>query len=144
MQWREAIENDTKLLAEMNSQLIEDEKHRDPLSLPALQKRMSNWLAGEYTAILFESDELPVAYALYHYQDDFLYLRQFFVMREKRRQGIGRQFVNILVEEVFPPDKRLVVTTLSQNPDAIKFWRAVGFSDYCLSLEILPRTKNTE
>ncbi len=128
----------------MNSQLIEDEKHRDPLSLPALQKRMSNWLSGEYTAILFESDELPVAYALYHYQDDFLYLRQFFVVREKRRQGIGRQAVNILVEEVFPPDKRLVVTNLSQNPNAIKFWRAVGFSDYCLSLEILPRTKNPE
>ena len=144
MQWREATENDTEILAEMNSQLIEDEKHRDPLSLPALQKRMGEWLSGEYTAILFESDELPVAYALYHYQDDFLYLRQFFVIKEKRRQGIGRQAVNILVEEVFPPDKRLVVTALTQNPNAIKFWRTVGFSDYCLSLEILPRIKNTE
>ncbi len=113
MQWREATENDTEILAEMNSQLIEDEKHRDPLSLPALQKRMGEWLSGEYTAILFESDEQAVAYALYHYQDDFLYLRQFFVMREKRRQGIGRQAVNILVEEVFPPDKRLVVTALT-------------------------------
>jgi predicted acetyltransferase len=144
MKWREAIESDTGLLAEMNSQLSEDENQRNPLSLPALQKRMSKWLSGEHTAILFERDEQPVAYALYHYQDDFLYLRQFFVIKEKRRQGIGRQAVDILVREVFPPEKRLVVTALSQNPNAIKFWRAVGFSDYCLSLEILPRTQDTE
>lgn len=128
----------------MNSQLIEDEKHRDPLSLPALQKRMIEWLSGEYTATLFVSDEQAVTYALYHYQDDFLYLRQFYVNRDKRRQGIDRQAVNILVDKVFPPDKRLIVTALSQNLDAIKFWRAVGFSDYCLSLEILPRIKNYE
>ena len=140
MHWREATENDARLLAEMNHQLIEDENQRDSLTLPDLCERMREWLSGEYSAILFEMEERPVAYALYHYQDDFLYLRQFFVNRDKRRQGIGRHAVEILVKEVFPPDKRLVVTALSDNQNAIKFWRAVGFSDYCLSLEILPKS----
>jgi predicted acetyltransferase len=34
----------------------------------------------------------------------------------------------------------LTVDVLLKNTAAIAFWRAVGYKDYCLALEILPET----
>jgi hypothetical protein len=51
--------------------------------------------------------------------------------------------VKILFSQVWPKDKRIAVDLLCRNQGAIAFWRAVGFTDYCLTLEIYPdlRTK---
>lgn len=125
----------------MNLQLIQDESHRNPMSLPELAQRMREWLGAGYEAVIFESGNRPVAYALHHRQDDFIYLRQFFVHREMRRRGVGRTAVGILRTEVWPRGIRIVVTALIDNAPALAFWRAVGFTDYCLSLEILPQPK---
>jgi ribosomal protein S18 acetylase RimI-like enzyme len=67
----------------------------------------------------------------------------FFVARDKRCGGIGRECVKILFSQVWPKDKRITVDVLCQNEGAIAFWRAIGFTDYCLALEIYPdlRTK---
>jgi predicted acetyltransferase len=60
------------------------------------------------------------------------------VQRTLRRSGVGRQCIEILFSEVWPQNKRITVDVLSQNSDGISFWRSVGFSDYCLTLEIYP------
>ena len=41
-------------------------------------------------------------------------------------------------------DKRITVDVLCQNEVGVAFWRAMGFTDYCLTLEIYPdlRTRN--
>ena len=104
---------------------------------------MKGWLASEYAAMLFENDGEVVAYALYREQPEEIYLRQLFVVRNQRRKGLGKEAVRILRSKVWPKNKRLTVEVLLQNKAAIAFWRAVGYKDYCLTLEILPDTNRT-
>lgn len=79
-----------------------------------------------------------MAYALY--QDiEYICLRQFFVIREFRRQGIGTAAIELLRTHVWPQDKRLTVEVLINNPCGILFWRSVGYQDYLLGLEITSR-----
>jgi len=138
MTFRRATLDDCALLAELNHQLIRDEGHRNKMAVPELEQRMRGWLQSEYSAILFEDGNDTVAYALYREQTDEIYLRQLFVRGHRRRQGIGRQAVEVLRSQIWPRGKRLTVDVLVKNTAAIAFWRAVGYQDYCLTLEILP------
>lgn len=126
------------MLAELNSQLIQDEGHRNKMSLAELETRMKGWLETEYTAQIFEIASEPIAYALYREQGSEIYLRQLFVDRNRRRQGIGRAAIAILRTNIWPKNKRLTVDVLTHNTVAIDFWRAVGYRDYCLTLEAMP------
>lgn len=99
---------------------------------------MRGWLASEYMAVIFKDAGKVVAYALYREQAQEIYLRQLFVVHNRRRQGIGRQAFEILRSKIWPVNKRLTVDVLVQNTAAIAFWRAMGCQDYCLTLEILP------
>jgi ribosomal protein S18 acetylase RimI-like enzyme len=138
MTFRCATLNDCALLAELNHQLIRDEGHRNPMTVQELEQRMRGWLASEYAAVIFEDGGELVAYALYREQPEEIYLRQLFVVRNRRRQGIGRKAVEILRTQIWPGRKRLTVDVLTHNTAAIAFWRAAGYKDYCLTLEILP------
>jgi ribosomal protein S18 acetylase RimI-like enzyme len=51
--------------------------------------------------------------------------------------------VKILFSQVWPKDKRITVEVLCQNEVGIGFWRAVGFTDYSLTLEIYPDLRTT-
>lgn len=135
---RPAKRSDVALLAELNHQLIRDEGHRNPMTVPQLRKRMRGWLGGEYKAVLFEDDSKVVAYALYREEPTQIYLRQFFVRRERRRKGYGSQAMQILRGQIWPGDKRLTVMVLSGNSTGIAFWKAAGFQEYCLTLEMNP------
>lgn len=139
MTFRFATLDDCPLLAELNHQLLEDESHRNRfMTLPQLEGRMRVFLSGEYRAVMFEDGKDIVAYALYREQPDEIYLRQLFVVRERRRYGLGRRAVEILRSDIWPKGKRLTVDVLLGNTSAIAFWRAVGFKDYLLGLEMLP------
>jgi GNAT superfamily N-acetyltransferase len=138
MTFRTATPGDSPRLAELNHQLIRDEGHRNPMTLPELEHRMRTWLSGEYRAVIYEDGGEIVAYALFREQPEEIYLRQLFVVRHRRSQGIGRRVVEILRSQVWPKTKRLTVEVLVANERAVKFWRSVGYADYALSLEILP------
>lgn len=135
-------EDTLDLLAEWNHQLIRDEGHRNPMTVPQLRERMREWFAGEYRAVIFERNGEPVGYALYREDASEVYLQQFFVRRDRRRQGIGRETLRILRQHVWPQHKRLTVGVLTANAPALAFWYSVGFRDYCLTLEIWPRQVN--
>jgi predicted acetyltransferase len=141
MTFHQATLDDCALLAELNHQLIRDEGHRNKMTVSELEQRMKAWLASEYAAVLFESGGEVVAYALYHGQPREIYLRQLFVIGNRRRKGIGRKAFEILRTKIWPADRRLTVEVLVQNTTAVAFWRAVGYRDYSLKLEILPKTK---
>jgi GNAT superfamily N-acetyltransferase len=138
MNHRRATERDCQLLAQLNQQLIRDEGHRNSMTISELEERMRGWLIGEYAAVVFEQNDAVVAYALYGEKPDEIYLRQLFVARDRRREGIGRRAIDILRSEYWPKTKRLTVDVLVRNETAVAFWRAVGYADYCLTLEILP------
>jgi GNAT superfamily N-acetyltransferase len=134
MNYRRATVADAPALAAMNWQLIRDEGHRNPMTVAELTTRMANWLAGEYEAILFEDSGQVVGYSLYRRESEYIYLRQFFVLAEHRRRGIGRAAIGWLRQHAWDGG-RVRVEVLVGNASGIAFWRAVGFADYCLTLE---------
>lgn len=139
MKYRKATVYDASVLAKLNHQLIRDEGHRNPMTVPELEERMRDWLNTDYEAVIFEDGAEVLAYTLYRYNGPEIYLRQFFVVRHRRREGFGRRAMHMLLNDIWPKDKRVLVEALWPNQRAITFWKAVGFSEYCLTLEILPR-----
>ena len=131
---------DCPLLAQLNHQLVRDEGHRNRMTVVELEERMRGWLSGdtEYRAVLFEERAEIIAYALFREGPEQIYLRQLFVVPQRRRQGIGRKAVDLLRTRVWSRTKRLTVDVLVTNTGAVGFWRAVGYKDYCLTLEIQP------
>jgi GNAT superfamily N-acetyltransferase len=137
--YRKASLDDCRLLAHLNAQLIQDERHRNAMNVAQLESRMHQWLSsGEYTAILWEDAQECVAYALFRDSSGEVHLRQFFVVRHRRREGIGREAMRTLFENVWPRDKRWTVSVLVANQPAVAFWRALGYLDYDFTLEIMP------
>jgi len=138
MTFRPATLDDCALLAELNHELIRDEGHRNPMTVPQLEQRMRGFIEGEYRAIIFEEYGEVVACALYREGTDEVYLRQLFVVCHRRRNGIGRRAVEVLRSQVWPKNRRLTVEVLVTNAAAVAFWRALGYVDYALTLEIMP------
>jgi predicted acetyltransferase len=48
--------------------------------------------------------------------------------------------MEILLTQIWKQNKRLTVEVLTANKAAVAFWRAVGYADYSLTLEIVPKT----
>ncbi|MBX3626257.1 MAG: GNAT family N-acetyltransferase [Rhizobacter sp.] len=135
--FRAATVADAALLGCLNHLLIRDEGHRNPMGVDELVERMRRWLTDEgYEALLgFDGDDL-VAYVLWRDEPDCVYLRQIFVQREHRRQGVARHLMLSVFERW--PDKRLTVDVLAGNARALAFWRRMGYRDYAVLLERLP------
>jgi GNAT superfamily N-acetyltransferase len=137
MTFRTATPDDCPLLAELNHQLIRDEGHQNRKTVPELEQRLRGWLGCGYGAMIYEDNGHVVAYALYREGPEEVYLRHLFVVRDRRRQGIGRRAVGILRSQVWPKGKKLTVDVLVANQVGVAFWHSVGFKDYALQLEIL-------
>ncbi|MEX0978280.1 MAG: GNAT family N-acetyltransferase, partial [Pirellulales bacterium] len=80
-------------------------------------------------------DAGPVGYALFRSEPEYVYLRQFFVEPARRREGIGRAAIEHLAKHFWQDYPRARLEVLTGNSAAIEFWRAVGFIDYCLTME---------
>lgn len=132
---------DVPLLARMNRQLLRDEKHRNSsMTIPDLSKRMTGFLSEQgYQAVLFSVQNEPVAYALFIERPDDIYIRQLYVHKAFRRNGIGKEAIQILRDRYFPRKKKMSVEVLVKNKVATSFWRNSGFHDYSLCLENIPK-----
>ena len=135
VRYRAATSLDAGILAPMNAQLIRDEGHRNSMTMPQLTERMSEWLKTEYRAVLFELEGKTIGYALYRVEPEHIYLRQLFVQPEMRRRGIARRSLEWLRHNAWGVRPRVRIDVLVGNHSAIEFWRSVGFTDYCLTLE---------
>ena len=136
LEYRFATQEDAGLLAEMNQQLIRDEGHRNKMTLGQLQQRMSGWLQEDYTAVIFNKGPQIAGYALYRNDPEWIYLRQLFVKHEMRRKGIARETISWLKKNAWKGTKPIRIEVLVDNPDGISFWKAVGFKDYCITMEM--------
>jgi GNAT superfamily N-acetyltransferase len=136
VRFRSASAEDAEILAPLNAELIRDEGHRNSMSTPQLAERMADWLRGEYRAVIFENSESVVGYALYRRNPEHVYLRQIFVKSEYRRRGIARSALNWLWRNSWSGVPRLRIDVLVGNTVGAAFWRSVGFSDYCITVEM--------
>jgi len=134
MEHRIAGKDDLLLLADLNRQLIEDEGHSNPMSVAELENRLRAWLVRTYTAVLFMNDGSVVGYALYRTDNMGIFLRQFFICRDARRKGFGREAMDLLFRRVWPAGALVTLEALSANRAAIDFWRALGFEDYAVTM----------
>lgn len=140
---RPATRADLKLLARMNRELIEDEGHRNPMTLDQLEQRAAGFMDdGSWRIDLFERAGGVVGYATWKLEDDNtepsgkrVYLRQFYVTRESRGGGIGRQALDALMSGAFPNDTRVLLEVMESNPGGQQFWSRMGFAPYSYWLE---------
>ncbi len=135
LRYRVASIADASVIAPMNAQLIHDEGHRNTMTVPQLAERMTDWLKAEYQACLFELDSKAIGYALYRVEPEYIYLRQLFVQPEMRRRGIARHALEWLRQNVWGIRPRVRIDVLVGNHSGMEFWRSVGFTDYCLTME---------
>jgi ribosomal protein S18 acetylase RimI-like enzyme len=138
LRFRTARADDAAMLAPFNAQLIREEGQRNPMSVVQLEDRMSQWLRGPYRAVIFESGADVVGYALYRPEVDHVYLRQFYVRPEYRRRGFGRAALEWLGRNAWSGTPRLRIDVLVGNVQALAFWRAAGFTEYSLTMEMEP------
>jgi GNAT superfamily N-acetyltransferase len=140
---RKAEMSDVQLLAEMNKQLIEDECSETPLGLQGLQDRIISWLEAEWQIDLMYFDSTVIGYALYQYRHNLydenrkeVYIRQYFIRREHRNQGLGRVGIKMLREERFKEIETINIDVLESNPKGLNFWKTVGFQPYYTNMRL--------
>ncbi len=144
MTHREATIEDLDLLTEWNQHLITDESSANPMTTAELRERMHEWLFSDlYRVMIFTESETDLAYALFAESDTEVFLRQFFVHRDHRRQGHGRQVMNLLKSEIWPADKRLTVEVLVHNTAAYTFWRSTGYEAWTIRMSQEPDSQST-
>jgi GNAT superfamily N-acetyltransferase len=138
MIFRTATAADVPELAVLNAALIQDEGHRNTMTLPELEARMHKFLQDGYAVIMFIDNGQTAGYALYDSNADGIFLQQFFIVEHARRKGLGREAVQWLCANAWQNSERVLLNVLLHNQRGIDFWRAVGFGDYCLLMERRP------
>ena len=140
---RTVDEEDIGIVASMNQRLVEDEGSRNPYSEIQFRQRIADWLDGdEWKLVLFtDSAGSTVGYAVYrlreHEYDQSLqvvHLRQFFIDRPYRGQGVGKAAYLQLEYERFQ-GREVSLGVLTTNPGGRKFWEKMGFSDYFVAMK---------
>lgn len=116
-----ATMDDCPTLAAMNRQLIDDEGNGSTATVPELEDRMREWLrAGTYTGYVFRLAGEIIGYALVDPSD--MWMRHFFIGREHRRQGYGRQAIALLFEALGTDE--IGLSCLLYNVRGLAFWRS--------------------
>ena len=122
---KECTLEDVSLLAEMNKQLIEDEKASNSMDIIQLENRMMDFLNNGYKAFFFMVNKEIVGYALCDITKEPKYLRQFFIKREERRKHYGKIAFENLLEKI--AIQEVEIDVLKWNETGIKFWKKMGF-----------------
>jgi GNAT superfamily N-acetyltransferase len=119
--------SDTDNIAVMNKQLIEDEKHENPMTIPQLRERMNGFVTGDYIALLLcaDSQDNIIGYALINKAAQPFYLRQFFICRSERRKGYGKQFFQKILD--YLKTDTIDVEVMVWNEIGKAFWDSLQF-----------------
>jgi GNAT superfamily N-acetyltransferase len=144
---RSVTEADLPLLAEMNRRLIEDEGSKNPMTMAELQQRMRAWwMEGRSLRLFLDEDEQSVVgYAVFYLRSEeyfpdkkHIYLRQMYVERAQRNQGIGQQALKWLIKNEFPAGCKVIIDVLASNPRGLAFWQRMGFAPNYTNMRLDP------
>jgi len=113
------------------------------MSIDELQERLMNWLCSDWQVDVVMEGKDIAGYAVYQQRKDeyypdrtVVYLRQFYIERDKRNRGLGSLAFRTLANERFPPGSTVVIDALASNPDGYRFWAKVGFQPYCTTMHL--------
>jgi ribosomal protein S18 acetylase RimI-like enzyme len=124
---RVCTEEDLELLAELNKQLIEDELHDNTMNIEQLKVRMRQFIRTDYNAYLFEREDEMIGYALVDHTRKPLYVRQFFICRDQRRNRYGKLAFEMLLERLDTED--IDIEVMHGNETGYAFWKSLGFRE---------------
>lgn len=124
---RICLDDDLDLLAELNKQLIEDEKHDNKMDLNQLKERMKAFIHTSYKAYLFEQNGDVKGYALIDHIRQPLYLRHFFICRHCRRGGYGKEAFWQLTKLI--RTSNIDIEVMHWNEAGRRFWASLGFKE---------------
>lgn len=132
MQIQECTIADVQKLAALNKQLIDDEKSDNPMTINELENRMSEFLNTEYSAYFFIVDSQIIGYALVKKTVEPIYLRQFLIDRNYRKQHYGKQAFQMLLQ--YLDIKEIDLEVLPWNKNGLAFWKHCGFNETCIAM----------
>ena len=132
MQLQKCSIKDVAKLALLNKQLIEDEKSDNAMNINELEKRMKEFLETDYSAYFFIEDSQIVGYALIRNTDNPVYLRQFLIDRNYRKNHYGTQAFQMLLK--YLDIKEIDLEVLPWNKSGLAFGKHCGFSETCITM----------
>lgn len=132
MQIQECTIADVPKLAALNKQLIDDEKSDNPMTVNELENRMREFLNTEYSAYFFIVDSQIIGYALVKKTVKPIYLRQFLIDRNYRKQHYGKQAFQMLLQ--YLDIKEIDLEVLPWNKNGLAFWKYCGFNETCIAM----------
>jgi len=118
---------DVPQLALLNKKLIDDEKSNNAMSIRELEERMHEFITTEYDAYFFMNQGTIVGYALVKNTCNPLYLRQFLIVREYRKNHYGTQAFQSLMK--YLNVNTIDIEVLPWNETGIRFWESLGFRE---------------
>ena len=134
--------SDAGQLAVLNRQLIEDEGSDNPMTIEELETRMKGFLETGYDAYFFTLQGEVIGYALVSTKAAPLYLRQFFIGRDHRREHRGTEAFRLLMGEL--ETDSVDVEVLSWNEPGARFWESLGFVERSRYLRFSSRRQDTQ
>ncbi|MGY4759691.1 N-acetyltransferase family protein [Paenibacillus caseinilyticus] len=97
------------------------------MNLKQLKDRMRGFINTDYKAYTFEVDDEIIGYALVNHIRKPLYLRQFFICRNCRRNGYGKLAFEKLLEVL--DTRNIDIEVMYWNNTGYAFWKSLGFKE---------------
>ena len=132
MQIQKCTMIDVPKLAQLNKQLIDDEKSDNPMNINELESRMKGFLETDYSAYFFIEDSQIIGYALIRNTSNPVYLRQFLIDRNYRKHHYGTQAFQMLLQ--YLDIKEIDLEVLPWNKSGLAFWKHCGFHETCIAM----------
>ncbi len=126
MDIRKVNDKELGLVAEMTSQLFEDEPSDMVLSIEQYENRLRKYLDSGCNAFMF-IEENVIGYALVNIEKKPNYLIDFFISRPFRRGGNGTVAFNLLMKEL--NTECIDLDVFCWNERGKKFWGSLGFKE---------------
>jgi GNAT superfamily N-acetyltransferase len=131
---RTCSHEDLDLLADLNNQLIEDERHDNQMNIEQLKERMRTFINTDYNAYKFELDGEIIGYALVNHIRQPLYLRHLFICRNSRRNGYGKLAFEKLIELLNTTN--IDIEVMYWNNVGYGFWKSLGFNERSIYMRL--------
>ncbi len=131
MDIRKVNDKELGLVAEMTSQLFEDEPSDMVLSIEQFENRLRKYLDSGCNAFLF-IEENVIGYALVNIEKKPNYLIDFFISRPFRRGGNRTVAFNLLMK--YLNTECIDLDVFCWNERGRKFWGSLGFKERAINM----------
>lgn len=125
--------DDCPALALMNRQLIDEGQQTNTMTVSELEDRMRDWFQrGVYTGYSFQLNGEIIGYALVDLSE--MWVRHFFISREHRRQGYGKEAVGLLFQQLGVDE--IGLSCMTDNLPGQAFWRSFDHEIFSVKFKI--------